>query len=329
MHSLAMQIAAEVLPRLEDVLTGCSNGWSFEPLITTPLTADANTKIVLRDRRGTAQAILLCSSPQAPTVVAQALASAERARSLLPGPIAAAILAPLATGECKGMSYAVLPWCHPLADQPLFRFFQKRWLLPRIFKWLRAVNATTLQQPSPIELEQCFLAPLSELASSGDLNPDIRLAAEIAGQRAREGFWQPKFVLAHNDLWKGNILIRGQGLWSLWRGPRPFAIIDWAGSHDQGHAFYDLVRLTDSFHCERSDWIGEFHAHCNILDCTPFDAYGYLLSSLGALGMDPGCFSRERFVRLVHHSCQQLLSVMHGTAAIPSREPELMNVSYH
>jgi hypothetical protein len=86
----------------------------------------------------------------------------------------------------------------------------------------------------------------------------------------------------------------------------PFVIIDWGGAREKGSPFYDLVRLADSLQLKRRQLFHQVQAYCAVLGCEPVDAKGYLLAGLGEVGISPGYFPRDRFVRLVERCCEGL-----------------------
>src|SRR5262249_22523234 len=104
--------------------------------------------------------------------------------------------------------------------------------------------------------------------------------------------WKPKFVLAHNDLWIGNIL----------RDPNnarfPFVIIDWLGSAIHGFVMFDLVRIAESSGLTKYELTSEVNAHCQILDCTREQAGYYLLAALGHVALTLEDFPRIRFEKM-------------------------------
>ena len=58
------------------------------------------------------------------------------------------------------------------------------------------------------------LTPLEGLSRMEVVGEQVRRAAEDSRRALEEGRWQPRWVLAHNDLWLGNFLfraIRGRG----------------------------------------------------------------------------------------------------------------------
>jgi hypothetical protein len=301
---LAVETARSLLPNLQRAKGAEYDGCTVALLPTVQLTADATSKVVIRNQSEEREAILICSSPLAPDTVERAVAAAARAKAILPTQTGKAILDPLASGFVEGLSYAVYPWCLPLSNHRLVWPLQRRRLRPRLLRWLLEVLLATLRDPSASEMEESFLAPLQHLARSADLGDIIRKAAEHAAHRLQQGQWQPKHVLAHNDLWKGNILRRQP------KSLDQFVVIDWTDACEMGQAIYDLVRLAESLKLDRATLANEVREHCRLLACEPLDARGYLLAGLGKIAMRAGCFSRQRFLRLASDCCGRLFPAM-------------------
>ena len=108
-------------------------------------------------------------------------------------------------------------------------------------------------------------------------------------RQLQNGEWQPQFVLAHNDLWLGNVLHAPAG------GKYPFAIIDWLGASTRGYAIYDLVRLAQSTGLARNAIAVELESHRALLECRREQLQFYLLAALGSILLNLEAFPRERF----------------------------------
>jgi hypothetical protein len=315
--TLALELARHLAPQVTAPARGRGR-WKVSLLPGAPLVADSAAKVVIRDGGGKPAAILLCSSSLAPDQVSRALAMAARARQLLGSGAGKAILDPLVRGQVEGLSYAVFPWCWPLSSHRLGWPLQRRRLRPRLLDWLRQKLRVTMCDPAPAEVEASFLAPLGHIARSTDLAAEVRAAAEFAARRLHDGLWRPRLILVHNDLWKGNILLRRPESFLGWRRKPPFVVIDWAGAREKGPPFYDLVRLADSLRLARGALARQVRWYCAALGCERVDAKGYLLAGLGELGMFPGHFPRARYVGLVHRCCQGLFPAL-GRAGLPAR----------
>jgi len=262
--------------------------------------ADATTKVLIRDCTQHPRAVLIVSAPAFPDLVARNQAAAEAARAGLGADLGSVIPEPQLSGDLDGRSYLLLPYFDPLSASRLRRMIQRRWLVPQLLEWLHRATRATLQVPTEVEVRRDFVHPLQSLASDDAIVATIRAAAKLAAARLETGSWAPRYVLTHDDLWVGNILLRGGSPLGRYRQQDrwPFVIIDWAGARVRGHAMYDLVRLTKSMGLRRR-LTDELRSHCQILGCEVVDARGYLLAALGYLGMHLNQFPRERYVSTV------------------------------
>lgn len=261
--------------------------------------ADDTIKLLIRNQAGQANAVIICSSPVAPDLVARGLEQMQRVRTILSPKLRQVILHPLLTGEWNGLTYMVLPYHSPLSRFRLRRLIQRWYLRPRILEWLRQATQETLRQPSPEEIQIDFLLPLVNLVANQQLPEPLHQGARNAVQRLQMGLWQPQYVLAHNDFWIGNLLLSNANDFG-------FVIIDWPGAKTNGHAIYDLLRLAQSLQLSAHQLFDELQQHCQILGCSPLDARGYLLANLGYLGMHLENFPMAQYVTLVER-CYYLL----------------------
>ena len=78
-----------------------------------------------------------------------------------------------------------------------------------IVDWLEAVAGRTRREPLESELADGFEAPLARALSFPDMPAPVREAARDGLAALEGGTWRPAWVLAHNDLWKGNVLRAG------------------------------------------------------------------------------------------------------------------------
>jgi hypothetical protein len=90
-----------------------------------------------------------------------------------------------------------------------------------------------------------------------------------------------------------------------------FYIIDWAGSSVNGFAFFDLMKLSQSFKYPKVYSRQVIMKHCKTLGCSAEDAMSYLLGAIAGLGRNLGYFPRHRYVEMSVELCR-LLSVTLG-----------------
>jgi aminoglycoside phosphotransferase (APT) family kinase protein len=117
-------------------------------------------------------------------------------------------------------------------------------------------------------------------------------------------------VLAHNDLWRGNVLLDPALPWPAAARAGRFAIIDWAGAETSGYPLYDLIRLAQSVALRGKALADELSLHCRIVGGTLDDARPYLAAALGNLGLHLGQVPETRFVELANRCWRTLTSAV-------------------
>jgi hypothetical protein len=261
--------------------------------------ADDTTKFIAYTGQGEPAVVVLWSALASPGLVARGMEIAEAARKLSGSYLAGAIIKPLLTGALDGRTYAVLPYCRPLSRHPLGWSVQKVWLRERLLRWLREMTRVTAKQATGEEVERDFRIPLSYVAEHRGLGTAVRNAAQRALCRLDSGQWSPRYVFAHNDLWKDNILSHRGILAPESAREWGFVLIDWAGGRERGHGIYDLVRLGLSLKLPQGRFLRELLEHCKLLSCSRDDCEGHFLSSAGYLGMHLEQFAEDRYIRSV------------------------------
>lgn len=254
--------------------------------------ADDTTKLLIRNRRGQPVAVILCSSPIAPHAVARSVQRAEQARSQLPSQLGEVIPTLLMQGEYQGLTYVVWPYFKPLSQSFIPFRWQCWYLRPRVLTWLLELTRATHHTPSHRDIETDFAVPLENMLSY-PLSQSILAAVTVTLHRLHAGHWTPFYVLAHNDLWAGNLLLSPR------QQQTRFMVIDWGSANSKGHAIYDLLRLAHSLKVRRQSLLKELHQHCSVLNCSLADTSAYLLTSFGYLGMHREHFPQERYILLV------------------------------
>lgn len=264
------------------------------PFGRTGLVADNVTRIAVRSgEKGSPLAVAIVSSEIDPGAATErAKREAEAAAAL--GPIAgAAVLRALRTGETEGVTYALYRWARPMARTGVRAALEARLVGPALLRWLREAVANT---QSPGEAG-AFEAALRHASASDDYPEGLRRAAIDALGRVTAGSWAPRHVLDHNDLWKGNVLLRPAG-----DGPYPFYVIDWPGANPRGFGYYDLIRLARSLGLGRARLRREAEAHAGALGEDRWCAGARLSAALGRVGLHAGHMPRER-VRMIASNC--------------------------
>jgi len=255
---------------------------------------DVTYKGLIRDMAGSPWAFILCANPVGKTLVRENVEKARAAKALLQPPHNRIIDLPFLSGDVQGISWAIYDLNIPLTQSRWTWQVQKTLLTPVVGKWLIYVLKTTGKPVSPRDLSSMIVSPLENLCREKAFSGEMTKAAADALKRIESGAWKPCTALAHNDLWRGNIM----------RPPRTpvftrrFQIIDWAGSDVRGIPFFDLFKFIQSFTVPRRHGKKLIQAHCNLLECSPMDATGYLLTALGVLGQNLNQFPHHAYVNL-------------------------------
>ena len=127
--------------------------------------------------------------------------------------------------------------------------------------------------------------------------------------RLTAGVWVPRSVLAHNDLWKGNVLLPRPRS-NMARSRHRFVLIDWAASDTRGFAFYDSLRAGLSLSVPKVAMRRALLHHCRVLQSDPQDAHSYLLAALADLDRNRECFPEDRYLVLAHHLHHALTNLL-------------------
>lgn len=190
-------------------------------------------------------------------------------------------------------------------------------LAPAVLNWLQRVTRHTATPVPAADLEAAFARPLESLSCLAQISSSLRQATRSALERLRSGRWQPRWVVAHNDLWVGNILVQPSAWSSLFIcGYWQLAIIDWTGAMERGYGVYDLVRLALSLGYGGRRFRRELGRHCSALGCELIDAQSYLAVSLANLSMHLNHFPLERFLATAE-SCLEFLQSNTGLGRRP------------
>lgn len=259
---------------------------------------DGTTKIVIYNNNNEMVAFLLCGYSKYSDVCSRNVKKNIEIKNNLGGELGVVLLTPIVFGEIGGVEYSVWPYCDPLGSdlgyiRRKIQLFQYRKL---VITWIRNVNEYTIASASKQEISDDFLHPLQRLM--GNKNISMRIKDEINWQISclEASSWTPYFVMAHNDLWEGNLLINKNNVANAFHG---LTIIDWAGGSYRSFAINDLVRISISLQVSRVVFSNELLAHCTILQCDKRNAMGYLLAGFAFLAENLGQFPEERFIQLL------------------------------
>ncbi len=266
------------------------------PFGTTGLVADNVTRIAVRSGdKGSPLGVAIVSSEADPGAAIERARREAEAAALLGPDAGSVVLCALRTGETEGLTYALYRWARPMARTGVRAALEARLLGPALLRWLREAVARTA---SPGDAG-AFEAALGHASESDDYPAGLRDAARDGLGRLRAGSWAARHVLDHNDLWKGNVLLRPVGESA---GAYPFFIIDWPGANPRGFGYYDLIRLARSLGLGRARLRREAEAHAGALGEERWCAGARLGAALGRVGLCAGHMPRER-VRMIASNC--------------------------
>jgi hypothetical protein len=294
------ELKEELFQPLSPVLNGKNSLGDVSLLCPLKSLPGATIKLAVKNSNACPVGVVVCSSPFAPKMVARGIERALLAKQVLDAELGRVILEPLYSGEIRGLSYALFPYCQPLSDRRLWSRVQRTFLASDWLKWLRDVAQTTVTEPTPKEIETNFIVPLQYLTELDGISDRLRHAVRQAIERLVKGKWSPYHVLMHNDFWKGNILLNSHPftIFGNKSATESFKVIDWGASAVKGYGIYDLIRLADSIRLTRQELRTQVDLHCQILGCDPIDARSYLVAALGYLSINLEQFPPSRFVQL-------------------------------
>lgn len=296
-----MRLAEELVGPVADALITTAWIGSIESFGDDKPVEDQTFKFLVRSSGGAPVAVVLCSPVVSPDLIARGMLKAVEAKSALGPELGRAVLTPIAEGEVRKLSYAVLPYGEPLAENWLKWWLQRRRLRPAVLNWLRGLTRQTMRDVSEADKHARFIRPLRHLSQLTGASAAVRSAAKQGLERLEQDRWKPRFVLMHNDLWKGNFLLDGQG---------GFVIIDWPGAMFDGYAVYDLARLAGSFGLSAKALGGQLQAHCRVLGCEPRDALSHLAAGLGHLSQNLEHFPMRLFLPLADQCVRRASSAV-------------------
>ena len=256
--------------------------------------ADDTKKLIIVDHNKPV-AVVIVSSYLDRKQAENAIHKSEDAKILLGNNLSQVIVEPLGSGEWDGLSWILLPYHKPYSEHILPKILQHFFLKPKVKQWLREVNKLTVRDISLDVIDKNFRQPLVNFSKRPNMNKEIIGAIHDATDRLNNGHWQPRHVFMHGDLWLGNILHANT---KCTDNNYNFMVIDWAGSIKNGYAMFDLIRLAQSICLRGHNLIAEIDRHCRIMGCERIDAMSYLLSALGWLSMNLGCFPYEQFYKM-------------------------------
>ena len=291
-----MNLPVEIESAVETLMEAHGGIGGVEFLKLPHLVPDHVEKAVVFTPQARPALLIMIAPPAYPDCVREAFGRAEAARLALDGTIGEAVQVTLCKGFAAGQSFAVVPYLTPPARGRLRQRWERLRLRGPVLAWLREVTRQTVSVPPERALADGFFDPLRALCGHVAVSERVRAAARASLGALEGGRWQPRWVLAHNDLWIGNLLRRPP----LLPGAPAFAVIDWGGSRVRGYPIYDLLTLATSIHLPSASLRRELREHSVLLGCEPAQAKDHLLAALGALSLDLGEWPVERFAATAH-----------------------------
>ena len=267
---------------------------------------DSTSIYLANTARGKVLGAVLWSPEAVPDAVALSMAKAEAASALLPREFASRVLMARAQGKVAGRSFALVPYCKPLARMRPLWWLQRPTVREVVLEWLRGICLATARPVPTADVAAAFRQPLASLAATEAVTPGVREIARVALERLADARWEPRRVLMHGDLWQGNLMVRAPSGPADLDWSRRVCLIDWGGSETAGYAMFDLVRAADALRVAPLRLQREVLAHCRALGCESADAASHLAAALAHVHSHLGDFPLGRFVEMAE-ACRQTL----------------------
>jgi Choline/ethanolamine kinase len=271
-----------------------------QALKTESLVSDATHKfLVYTTKNKQPKAFVLVSPIQKPNAIKSGHMKLCGLANNVGSKLAQNLLMPLEIGESNGLSYSIAAYHRPLHTTKLLRQLDNWRVRARLINWVIDVANATKAKASTVEIETQFTQPLLALCQAKDLKQAHKNTVLEAIEAINNGSWQPSFVSAHNDLWRGNVLSSDT---------TKFVLIDWDGVALKGYAFYDFVRVADSFKLSKAKFQLALQQYCSVMACDKKQANYYLIAAFAFLYSDLGNWQYERFLILLN-DCMQYFEI--------------------
>jgi len=271
-------------------------GINLEPFGLHKAGVDTTTKMLVKSDSGRRIAVIICSRPAAPDLIARGTQAAESIRSIIGHDLGEPIIKPISSSYADGLSCVILPNCREFSSSKLVRAAQRLHLRRSLLNWLcQATEAAALTHGTDDSITHSYARMLQHIKDQDVFDESVRSAARCGLRRLESRRWQPRQTIDHNDFWLGNIMLIPKAD----AGARyPFVLIDWAGANARGFGIYDLTRVARSLKLSAAAFRRELIGHSEALQCQLEDTRGHFLASLGRLHQHLEHFPEERYLKL-------------------------------
>ena len=271
-----------------------------QALKTEVLVSDATHKfLVYTTSNKQPKAFVLLSPAKKPNAIKSGHIKLRGLANNVGTKLAQNLLMPLEIGESDGLSYSISTYHRPLHTTFLLKQMDNWCVRASLVNWVIAVAKATKANASIAEIGTQFTQPLVALSQANDVKQAYKNSIIEAIEAINKGTWQPCFVSAHNDLWRGNVLSSNS---------TKFVLIDWDGVTLKGYAFYDLVRVASSFNLSKAKFQRALQQYCAVMGCDKTQAKYYLISAFAFLYANLGDWQYERFLILLN-DCMEYIEV--------------------
>ena len=271
-----------------------------QALKTEVLVSDATQKfLVYTTKNQQPQAFVLFSPPKKPNTVKSGHTKLLGLAKHVGTQLAQNLLMPLEIGESAGLSYSICAYHRPLHNTLILKKLDNWRVSTSLVSWVIDVAKATKINASVAEIDTKFTQPLQALSQANGVKQAYKNIILDAIEAINDGTWQPHFVSAHNDLWRGNVLCSNR---------TKFVLIDWDGVTLKGCAFYDLVRVAGSFKLNKTKFEVALQQYCAVMGCNKIQAKYYLIAAFAFLYANLGDWQYERFLILLN-DCMEYFEV--------------------
>lgn len=205
------------------------------------LSVDASNKFLVLDQHGDPIFFADWSADVAPQATLQASQRAQAFGDAVGPELARWIVTPNLLGTYHGRSCTIAPVVQELGVSNPRRGLQRREKPWRVMQWLGRVAQRTARVATEPERFALFDRPLRLMAQHPSVGTPAREMAHQALRDLRLGRWQPVVHATHYDVRVPNVMAQSKAMFSE---PR---LIDWGSAAAQGHAFFDVVCVAESF----------------------------------------------------------------------------------